>query len=108
MKQKIRGKGDPVTLNKDRIIESISSRCGFSKKKSIAICESLLESIKSTLESGEPVLVSGFGKFEVQEKEAEGGRNPKNDREWILDGGRSVTFKCSPRLKDKMNVKWKH
>jgi integration host factor subunit alpha len=97
-----------MALRKTDIVQDIYENCGLTKTKSAELAETIFEIIKSTLESGEPVLVNGFGKFEVQEKQAETGRNPQKDSEWILGGGRSVTFKCSPILKNKMNTKWKH
>ena len=94
-----------MTLNKDRIIEGISSRCGYSKKKSMAICESLLEIMKSTLESGEDVLISGFGKFSVKDKKSRRGRNPQTGNDLILKAHRVITFKSSTVLREKINGK---
>ena len=50
-----------MTLTKSQIIESIAEQNGFTKKKSTELVEQLLEIIKSTLESGEDVLISGQG-----------------------------------------------
>ncbi len=52
-----------MILTKSDIIDSIKDRLGFTRKQSIEIVETLLENIKKTLESGEDILVSGFGKF---------------------------------------------
>ncbi len=57
-----------MTLTKAQIAEMIAEQNGFAKNKSIAIVENLIEIIKHTPESGEDVLVSGFGKFCVKEK----------------------------------------
>jgi integration host factor subunit alpha len=65
-----------MTLTKSDIVESISNHLGFTRKQSSEIVETLLEVIKSTLESGEDVLVSGFGKFRVRDKKERRGRNP--------------------------------
>jgi integration host factor subunit alpha len=65
----------------------------------------LLEIIKSTLESGEDVLISGFGKFEVKEKNARRGRNPQTGSDLMLGARRVVIFKCSGVLREKMNGK---
>jgi len=59
-----------MTLTKAQIIEEISNKDGFTKKNSIEIVETLLDIIKSTLESGDDVLISGFGKFCVKDKAA--------------------------------------
>ena len=65
----------------------------------------MLEIMKRTLESGEDVLVSGFGKFCVKEKRERRGRNPATGKEMVLAPRRVVTFKCSGRLRDKINGK---
>ena len=75
----------------------------FSKKRSGQLVDSLFEIIKQTLEKGEHVLITGFGKFQVKFKWARKGRNPKTGEQLILNSRRIVTFKCSSRLKDRMN-----
>jgi integration host factor subunit alpha len=65
--------------------------------------ETLLELIKGNLEIGEDVLISGFGKFCVKDKNERRGRNPATGDDMILDGRRVVTFRCSHLLRDKIN-----
>ncbi|MFA9497225.1 MAG: HU family DNA-binding protein, partial [Deltaproteobacteria bacterium] len=65
-----------MALTKAQIIEKISNRNGFTMKKSTELVESLLGVLKDTLTSGEDVLISGFGKFCVKDKDARRGRNP--------------------------------
>jgi integration host factor subunit alpha len=57
------------------------------------IVETLLETIKSSIESGEDVLVSGFGRFCVKEKKQRRGRNPATGEDMILRPRKVVTFK---------------
>jgi len=59
--------------------------------------------MKSTLASGEDVMISGFGKFQVNEKAPRKGRNPATGKNMILNGRRVVTFKCAGKLRDKLN-----
>ena len=92
-----------MTLTKAQIVETISIRNGFTKKKSIETVKTLLEIIKSTLESGEDVLISGFGKFCVKGKKERRGRNPATGDSMMLKPRKVVTFKCSGKLRDKMN-----
>ena len=94
-----------MALTKHRIAEQIQSELGFPKNQSVEITESLLELIKSSLESGEDVLVSGFGKFCVKEKKERKGRNPATGEDAILPARRVVTFKWSGKLRDKVNGK---
>jgi integration host factor subunit alpha len=92
-----------MTLTKAHIIESVSSQIGFTMKQSINTVETLLEIIKSTLESGEDVLVSGFGKFCVKAKKERRGRNPATGDKIMLAPRKIVTFKCSGKVRDKIN-----
>ena len=66
--------------------------------------QSLIEIMKQALESDEDVLISGFGKFCVKEKKARRGRNPQTREDMNLDGRRVVTFKCSGKLRKKLNA----
>ncbi len=92
-----------MTLTKARIVESINEQVGLPKKDAAEAVEILLEIIKRTLESGEDVLISGFGKFCVKEKRARRGRNPATGEDMMLDKRRVVTFKCSSVLRKKVN-----
>ena len=92
-----------MTLTKQQIVEAIATSNECPKSQSSQILETLLEIIKSTLESGQDVLVSGFGKFCVNEKKARKGRNPATGEDMMLAPRRVVTFKCSGRLRDGIN-----
>jgi len=94
-----------MTLIKEKMIDSIYNRCDLSRPQATKAVETLLEVIKSTLESGEDVLISGFGKFCVKEKKARRGRNPQTGGDLMLKPRRAVTFQCSTVLKDKINGK---
>ncbi|BBO86357.1 integration host factor subunit alpha [Desulfosarcina ovata subsp. sediminis] len=92
-----------MALTKQDIVEKICEKLGFPKKQSTTIAEALLELIKSSLESGEDVLVSGFGKFCVKKKLERKGRNPATGEDAVLPARRVVTFKCSGKLREKVN-----
>jgi len=92
-----------MTLTKAQTIESIQNQTGFPRNKSSEIVETLLEIIKSTLASGEDVLISGFGKFSVKEKAERKGRNPATGEDMMLEPRKVVTFKCSGRLRGRIN-----
>jgi len=94
-----------MALNKKDIIEQVYSELGFPRNQSVEIVKTLLEIIKSTLESGEDVLVSGFGKFCVKYKRERKGRNPATGEDLMLRPRRVVTFKWSGLLRDKVNGK---
>jgi integration host factor subunit alpha len=92
-----------MTLTKANIVDSIKDRLGFTRKQSIETVESLLEIMKKTMEQGEDVLISGFGKFCVKEKKERRGRNPATGDDLMLAPRRVVTFKCSGKLRDRIN-----
>jgi len=92
-----------MTLTKAQIVESVENQTDFPKNKSSEIVENLLEIIKRTLASGEDVLISGFGKFCVKEKAERKGRNPATGENMMLEPRKVVTFKCSGRLRGRIN-----
>lgn len=92
-----------MTLTKAQLAEIIAEQNGFTRNKSIEIVENLIEIIKRTLENGEDVLVSGFGKFCVKEKGLRRGRNPATGADLMLDARKVVIFKCSGKLREKIN-----
>lgn len=94
-----------MTVTKDHIINSICTQLDLPKKKAADMLESLLELVEKTLESGEDVLVSGFGKFCVKKKKERKGRNPATGQDLMLGSRKVVTFKCSPILRSKINMK---
>ena len=94
-----------MTLTKADLIDSIYNQIDLPKAKSAHLVESVLEIIKKTLESGEDILISGFGKFSVKEKNDRRGRNPHTREDLMLDTRRVVTFRCSGVLRDKINGK---
>jgi len=91
-----------MALTKSDIVASVHN-LGLTKKKSVEVIESLLEIIKRSLESSEDVLVSGFGKFCVKDKAKRRGRNPATGEDLMLKGRRVVTFKCSGKLRHKID-----
>ncbi len=92
-----------MTLTKAMIVDAIHGQLGYPKNKSAEMLEILLELIKKNLERGEDVLISGFGKFCVKEKNERRGRNPATGADMTLDKRRVVTFRCSHLLRDKIN-----
>jgi integration host factor subunit alpha len=92
-----------MALTKAQLVETIQNQTGFPKNRSSAIVETLLELIKDTLISGEDVLISNFGKFSVNYKKERRGRNPATGDDMMLASRKVVTFKCSGKLRDRIN-----
>jgi len=92
-----------ATLTKAHIVENLLAENLFTKTESAQIIETLFELIKQSLQDGDDVLISGFGKFCVREKHQRRGRNPQNGEPITLPPRRVVTFHYSVRLKEKVN-----
>jgi integration host factor subunit alpha len=92
-----------VALTKEKIINSIYHQVGLSKSQSRDVVEKVFEVAKMTLESGEGLLVSGFGKFVVKQKSARRGRNPQTTEDLQLRARRVVVFKTSGVLRNSIN-----
>ena len=93
-----------MSLTKAKLIDSVSREMTFHRSYSTHLVESLLEIIKHTLESGEDVLISGFGKFCVKEKGKRKGRNPQTGEDLVMRERKIVRFKYSWVLRDKLNT----
>ena len=89
-------------MTKNNIVTRVHE-LGFTKKKSIDIIETLLEIIKRTLADTDDVLISGFGTFCIKDKGKRRGRNPATGDDLILRKRKVVTFKCSGKLRNKIN-----
>ncbi|MBW1667463.1 MAG: integration host factor subunit alpha [Deltaproteobacteria bacterium] len=92
-----------MSLTKEKIIEDIYHNVGLSKAQSRKVVERVFEIVKQTLESGENLLISGFGKFIVREKAARRGRNPQTTEDLQLRARRVVVFRTSNVLRKKIN-----
>ena len=93
-----------MALTKAQIVSTIQNHLGLPRNRSSELVETLLEIIKRTLENSEDVLISGFGKFSVKDKKERKGRNPATGTEMMLEPRKVVTFKCSGKLREKINA----
>jgi integration host factor subunit alpha len=92
-----------VTMTKADLVECIQANIGISKQDSHDILETVFSIMKDTLESGENIKASGFGKFEVKQKKDRNGRNPHTGETMIITARRILTFKLSTVLKKAIN-----
>jgi integration host factor subunit alpha len=92
-----------MTLTKAHIVEALFAQNVFTKAHSAEIIDTLFELMKQSLQNGEDVFLSGFGKFSVKEKYQRRGRNPRTGEPTVLPPRKIVTFKCSGVLRGKMN-----
>ena len=96
-----------MALTKANLVETVQDVCELTKKDSRKLVDELLGIIKDTLVDGEDVLITGFGKFFVKEKKERRGRNPQTGEDLLLGSRRVVRFKCSGKLRDRINRRGK-
>ncbi len=87
------------TFTKADIVAAIQARMGFPRRAVTQVVDDLLDLIQESLAAGEPVNISGFGRFEVKEKSARPGRNPRTGEEIPIPPRRTVTFKPGQPLR---------
>lgn len=92
-----------MTITRAHLTDSVHNRLDLPKAKCANLVESVFDIMKNTLENGEDILVSGFGKFCIKGKRDRRGKNPWTGEEMMLGSRRIVTFKCSGALKDRLN-----
>lgn len=93
-----------TAMTKSDIVEKVHERVGsFSKKRSSEVVTLVLDLIKEALEKGDKVKISGFGNFEIRNKEPRKGRNPQTGEEIVISERRVLTFKASQVLKERLN-----
>jgi len=90
-------------MTKTELTDAICGSTGMLKLDAFAALETLLEIIKETLGDGEEVKVSGFGKWEIKQKNERQGRNPQTGEPIRISGRQIVTFRPSALLKDQLN-----
>lgn len=91
-------------MTKADIVARIYEKVGFSKKDATDVVEATFEIIKTCLEKGEKVKLSGFGNFIVNSKRPRKGRNPQTGEEITIVGRKVLTFKASQILKKDLNT----
>lgn len=87
-------------MNKAELISAVAAKTGLSKKDSEKALNATFETITGALEAGEKVQLVGFGVFDVKERGARVGRNPKTKEEIEIPASRVPTFKAGKALKD--------
>ena len=92
-----------MTLTRADLIELMRSNNGLTKKQNTDLVEATIDLIKDTLVSGEDVLIVNFGKFCVKQKAERKGRNPATGEDKMIRERRVITFKCSGKLRSKIN-----
>ena len=87
-------------MNKTELIAAVAEKSGLSKKDSEKAVSAVLDSITAALVAGDKVQLVGFGTFDVKERAARVGRNPKTKEEIQIPASRVASFKVGKALKD--------
>ena len=87
-------------MNKAELITEVAAKTGLSKKDSEKAVNATLDTVSAALENGEKVQLVGFGVFDVKERAAHMGRNPKTKEEIQIAASRVPAFKAGKALKD--------
>lgn len=90
-------------MNKTELISSIAEKAGVTKKVAEGVLNAYLETTQETLAKGEKIVLVGFGSFEVKNKAARQGRNPKNNEIITIPATKAVKFTAGKVLKDSVN-----
>ncbi|WP_199611692.1 integration host factor subunit alpha [Flocculibacter collagenilyticus] len=93
-----------MALTKADIAEHLFTKMGLNKRDAKELVESFFEEIRSALEEGEEVKLSGFGNFETRDKKERPGRNPKTGEDIPISARRVVTFRPGQKLKARVEV----
>ena len=93
-----------MALTKADMAESLYEELGLNKREAKEMVELFFEEIKTSLEHGEQVKISGFGKFELRDKNSRPGRNPKTGEEIPISARRVVTFRTGQKLKTRVEA----
>ncbi|MCX7112539.1 MAG: integration host factor subunit alpha [Proteobacteria bacterium] len=93
-----------MALTKADLVETLTSETELNKRDSKELVDQFFEEVKSALESGRAVKLSGFGNFDLRDKKQRPGRNPKTGEEIPITARRVVTFKPGQKLKAKVEV----
>jgi integration host factor subunit alpha len=91
-----------MTLTKADLADLLFEQVGLNKREAKDMVEAFFEEVRSALETGDSVKLSGFGNFELRKKSERPGRNPKTGEEIPISARRVVTFHASQKLKSKV------
>jgi integration host factor subunit alpha len=93
-----------MALTKADFAERLYEELGLNKREAKEMVELFFEEIKGSLSKGEQVKLSGFGKFELRDKNSRPGRNPKTGEEIPITARRVVTFRSGQKLKARVET----
>ena len=93
-----------MALTKADMTESLFGELGLNKREARELVDTFFEDLRTALETGEQVKLSGFGNFDLRDKDQRPGRNPKTGQEIPITARRVVTFRPGQKLKARVEA----
>ncbi|MBP7365839.1 MAG: HU family DNA-binding protein [Pseudoxanthomonas sp.] len=95
--------GSTRRMNKSDLIDAVAGDADVSKAEAARVVDAVIDSITRALKKGDTVTLVGFGTFQVRERAARSGRNPKTGETIKIDASKNPAFKAGKALKDAVN-----
>jgi integration host factor subunit alpha len=93
-----------MTVTKAELADHLYDSLGLSKREALELVDGFFVTMRQTLARGEPILLSGFGKFTLRDKRSRPGRNPMTGESALIAARRVVTFSASLELRNRGNA----
>ena len=90
-------------MNKNELVSVVAEKSGFSKKDAAVALDSVIAAISDSLAQGEKIQLVGFGTFEVKERAARSGKNPRTGEVVEIPASKAPVFKAGKALKDSVD-----
>ena len=91
-------------MNKTELVAAVAEQAGLSKKDAEAAVKAFTDVVAEALKAGDKIQLVGFGTFEVSERAAREGRNPRTGETMVIEASRTPKFKACKALKDLVNA----
>ena len=95
---------DELIMNKTEIVAAVAEQAGLSKKDAEAAVKAFTDVVAEALKAGDKIQLVGFGTFEVSERAAREGRNPRTGETMVIEASKTPKFKAGKALKDLVNA----
>ena len=93
-----------LIMNKTELVAAVAEQAGLSKKDAEAAVKAFTDVVAEALKAGDKIQLVGFGTFEVSERAAREGRNPRTGETMIIEASKTPKFKAGKALKDLVNA----
>ena len=91
-------------MNKTELVAAVAEQAGLSKKDAEAAVKAFTDVVAEALKAGDKIQLVGFGTFEVSERAAREGRNPRTGETMTIEASKTPKFKAGKALKDMLNA----